>query len=97
MVTSILGEEPNVNVAGLEFARLLILRARKAYLKSKSPGILSEDHRALAEMRFVLPHIFDQLRQAAEAEAQARYVIYKTSILSYNKNALCCNKSMLYI
>jgi hypothetical protein len=72
MVTSILGEEANVNAAGLEFARLLILRARKAYLKSKAPGSRVDEEKALGEMRFVLPHIFGQLRQAAEAEAQAR-------------------------
>lgn len=66
---------------GVNLARLMILRARRAYLNQQKAsavdGVMNQlsGETALSELRFVLTHIFRQLRRCSETEARARYRI----------------------
>lgn len=74
---------------GVNLARLMILRARRAYLdkqKASAVGFNSDMHvhsenSGLSELHFVLTHIFRQLRKYSETEARAR-VLRKTDAVT---------------
>ena len=66
------------NGVGVNLSRLMILRARRAFMNSQR-GVNEATTKAtpntgLSELRFVLTHIFRQLRRYSEAEAKARYI-----------------------
>ncbi len=85
LVTSVVAEE--ARGVGVQLARLLILRARRSYNRAKTapPGSGHDDEdlrlsAGLSELRYVLVHIFRQLRRYSETEARARCV-YEYAIL----------------
>ncbi len=95
-MTNVVAEE--ASGAGVQLARLLILRARRSYLKDKKldqvESLQSDKHDSLkdteiiglraelSELRYVLTHIFRQLRRYTEAEARARldYLLWSKKI-----------------
>lgn len=75
LVSNVVAEE--ASGVGVNLARLMILRARRAYLNSRKEAgadVLSSAATGveLSELRYVLTHIFRQLRRYSETEARAR-------------------------
>lgn len=74
---------------GVNLARLLILRARRAFMnnqKERAGDVAASatpevDGGELSELRYVLTHIFRQLRRYSETEARARLINQQLYIL----------------